>query len=222
MRTSVTLLERRFVSFNFCFFNFVSGCEILIPSTLPPPDQNGNFIREEFEKAKSDGKFPMDQMPMLEVITPDGNKTSLCQSKSVLRYVANRAGLMGRNLEETADIDSVGEAIVELLGKFKCCPCQSNERFLRSDLARFINIIERVAGNDGYCVGGRLSMADILLYHLAVIYFEPQAFFGISGYPEAAAALLASPKISKIVATVGSNPGIIAWNANRLRRGDVF
>ncbi len=69
-------------------------------------------------------------------------------------------------------------------------------------------------------MGGKLSQADIFLYHLAKWAFAPNAWG--PGNAAACALIAASPKVAKIVAAVAAIPAIAAWEEARTSKGEAF
>lgn len=179
------------------------------------------FSRPEFDAAKASGAFPMDQVPVL-VVKKAGKEYRLCQSKAVARYVAGATGLAGSSAEEAADIDSVCETVVDLSNANSQAKDEdAKKKFLEETLPKALAYFEKLLGPAGFAVGGKLSQADIVLYHFATHYFSPSAFNN-GGNPAAAALVHASPKVASIIATVKALPGIASWEAGRAARAEPF
>ena len=68
--------------------------------------------------------------------------------------------------------------------------------------------------------GGKLSQADVVLYHLATHALQSN-MFGNPGNDAAIQAIKASPKVGAIVAHVASLPGVAAWEAGRVGRAEL-
>ena len=181
-------------------------------------------MRAEFDAAKAQGLFPMGQVPVL-VSTAGGKPTTVCQSKAIARYLASKTGLLGASAEEAADIDSVCEAIVDLQqASGNASDDAKREAFLREKLPTTLATLEKLLGS-GFAVGGKLSQADVFLYHLATWFFEPTPWTTEAAKPTNASAkalVHASPKVAAIVAAVKALPGVAAHEAGRAARGEAF
>ena len=121
----------------------------------------GKPVRPEFDAAKAAGAFPMGQVPVL-VATVDGKKTSVCQSKTIGRYIASKTGLLGSTPEEAADIDSVCETVVDLLNASGAAKTDEEKAaFVADKLTNTLATLEGLIGS-GYAVSGKLSQADVV------------------------------------------------------------
>lgn len=94
--------------------------------------------------------------------TVDGKKTSVCQSKTIGRYIASKTGLLGSTPEEAADIDSVCETVVDLLNASGAAKTDEEKAaFVADKLTNTLATLEGLIGS-GYAVGGKLSQADVV------------------------------------------------------------
>lgn len=160
---------------------------------------NHVYKRELFEKDKSEGKFniSMGKLPIL--ITEN---VTLCQSKSIERYLANINGLMGSNHEEAAKIDSICECVKDLKDHYinlKKSVDYSEEEYFKSILPQKILELAKVINSKGpmqYSVGDKLSLADIVIFSFITDFFTNKEM--------AMKACSKSIKISSIVSGVGS------------------
>ena len=177
--------------------------------------------RAEFDAAQAAGAFPMGQVPVLEV-SKGGRVHKVCQSKAVARYVAGQLGLLGASAEEAADIDSLVEVVNGDIMPASNATKTPEERakFVAEVLPKHLATLEKLLG-DKFAYGGKLSQADVVLYHLATHTHQPNPF-GNPGNPEALALIRASPKVAAIVANVAALPGVAAWEAGRAARGEIF
>jgi glutathione S-transferase len=161
----------------------------------------------------------MGQVPVL-VVRNGATESRLCQSKTIARYIAAKTGLAGANPEQGADIDSVCETVVDLAAANNSAKTEEEKAaFLKDKLPATLATLEKLLG-EGYAVGGKVSQADVVLYHLAHYLWAP-SLFG-PGNPAAAALVKASPKIAAIVANVAKLPGVAAWEAGREARKEPF
>ena len=176
--------------------------------------------RAEFDAAQASGAFPMGQVPVLEV-TKGGRTHKVAQSKAISRYVAGQLGLLGASAEEAADIDSLVEVVNGDLMPASNAAKTPEERakFVAEALPKHLATLEKLLG-DKFAYGGKLSYADIMLYHLATHTHLPSPWG--AGDPATLAAIRASPKVAAIVANVAALPGVAAWEAGRAARGEVF
>ena len=162
----------------------------------------------------------MGQVPILTVTTASGTPSTICQSKTIARYVAAKTGLLGSTPEEGADIDSVCEAVIDILNSNSNAKDDAAKAsFLSTTIPTALANFDRLLG-DGYAVGGKLSQADVYIYHLATWAFSPN-LWGPGNVP-ASDLLKANGKVAKIVATVAALPGVAAWEAGRAARNEQF
>lgn len=192
--------------------------------SLPPPRSpfdfvDGKRVFPEFAAAQAAGAFPMGQVPVLEV-TKDGKTAKLAQSKAIARYVAGVTGLLGATPELSADIDSVCELVGDISKDSGDAKTEEDKaKFMAEGLPKKLATLEALLG-EGFAVGGKLSQADVFLYHLATHALGPSAFG--PGNPPAQEALKASPKVGAIIRAVAANNGVAAWEAARSSRGEAF
>lgn len=178
--------------------------------------EGGGFIRPEFDAAKASGAFPMGQVPILRV-TEGGATTVLSQSKAIERYLAGATGLMGASALEAAQIDGVGELLVDVRGKLMAAKDDAAKDAAFAALATALGHLEKyiAASGSGFLVGSKLSLADVQLYAFFQNYYEAER-------ARAHACLAAAPHTAALVARVAALPAIAAWEAARPSRGEVF
>ena len=183
---------------------------------LPFSFADGKMLRPEFDALKASGALPVGQVPILEA-----GSVKVWQSKAIQRYVATKTGLMGSTPEEAAVVDAVCETIVEMRDAVTAAKDDAAKAaLLETKLPELIAHLERAIGGDGYAANGKLSLADVLLYHFAH-YANAANAFG-PGLPAAGALVAAAPKAAKILAVVAANKGVAAWEAGRAARGEQF
>jgi glutathione S-transferase len=171
------------------------------------------------------------------------------QSAAINFLVASQCGLMGADVFEAAEIISFTEHLKELSASYrKLVPYGSqpstnalvkffesaeasdysgpadstkiDQRFLRWYLGR----LERRLPGNGFCVGGRLSLADVALFDVfanelseatanpLVPQYRREAF---GSHDRVERALAIHPKVKAVLAGVGKHPGLQAWRASR-------
>jgi glutathione S-transferase len=166
----------------------------------------------EFVAAQDAGTFPMGQIPMLEV-TKGGKTVKLVQSNAIARYVAAETGLLGGSGEEAADVDSVVELVRDLKAKCDAAKDDAGKEAFINTTTKLLGYLEKLVGG-GFAVGGKLSLADVYLYHFFTIR--------VAEDEKAQAVLQAHPKVAAVVAATAAVPGIAAWEAGRAARNEKF
>jgi glutathione S-transferase len=158
--------------------------------------------------------LPFGQIPTLTV---DG--AVYCQSVSIARYLAEKFDLAGRTPEERLRADMIVMSVEDVLNQiivYRHSPVKEEQerlvkRFKEEQLpqscANFERFLTQNGGGDGYLVGNRLTWADITLY------YHLTGFLPMGGIEPAY--LDAYPKLKGLIARVGANPGIAAWEAKR-------
>jgi glutathione S-transferase len=183
---------------------------------LPIAIVEGKAVRPEFDALKAAGAFPLGQVPILEV-----NGTKLFQSKAIQRYIAGKTGLLGATPEEAALIDAVCESVFDMKSIISDAKDDAAKEAVAGKLADSFKALEGQLGEDGFAVGGKLSLADILLFYFATCG-NASNLFNPAGCPAAIAAAKASPKVAKIIASVAANENVAKWEAGREGRNERF
>ena len=171
-----------------------------------------NFIREEFIADRDSGKLrrSMNKVPFLEV---DGEV--ICQSKAIERFLARKFNLMGDNELEAARIDAVCEVVRDLKDAYQGVRRlkEGDERdegmrlWFNETLPSRLVVFQEILGENGYAVGGRTSLADIILYSFLTQFFDNK-----EGARNSYTNCL---KIRDILENVGNNENIRNWLENR-------
>lgn len=168
--------------------------------------------REEFDSMKS--SLPFRQLPVLLI---DGKY--LAQSIAILYYAGQLAGLVPLDLLETAKVLQVLAALEDILGKFYPSFAENDVekiKRMRDDLAKNIlpcwlgrlNKIIEAEGQEGFCVGNKLTIADLQLY----VIINWVCLSGIvDGIPTNICDEYKS--IMKVIENVGKHPKVAQWNA---------
>jgi glutathione S-transferase len=209
---------------------------------------NGKFPGAGYEDGRFDAppaglESNLGRMPVASI----GGK-SIGQSSAINFYIASECGLVGNNNFETAQIISVAEHIKELYQSYmKLVPWGSEPSAENSDLwfnqgstdvtgpadsdgqpSRYLTWwggrLEATLGDEGYAVGNKLSLADVLIYYtfaetLAADQAPPdfpqhrREPFGSKARVDAF--LEKHPKIKASCDAVFNNEGIQKWRAIR-------
>ncbi|XP_033746352.1 S-crystallin SL11-like [Pecten maximus] len=123
---------------------------------------------EEFVKIKE--ALPQGQLPILEF---DGQ--TLCQSMTIVRYLAREHGLYGDNNLESAKVDTIldtcGDVYIDLVKvyyeKDETRKQEVAKTLNDSGMPRFISLFGRILreNNDGngWIVGSKITVADLAL-----------------------------------------------------------
>jgi glutathione S-transferase len=128
---------------------------------------------ETLAALRASGKLPFDQMPLLEL---DG--LNLSQSSAMIRYLARRGDLYGDDDTDALWCDMVAGAVADFVETAIQAAFQSSTQIamanMRASFAKFGPRFEaRLASNGGdFCVGTRLSFADVVLAEALTSYLE--------------------------------------------------
>ena len=187
------------------------------------------------------------RLPVLDV-TVDGKTSTIGQSKGIYTYIASTHNLFGSTPLETAQIVAFDAHMTELGAAYsKLVPWGStpSDEILATlfddatandltgpadgskassrNIRWFAGRMEALVGADGFAVGGKLSLADVLIFarfgdclpeagHEKVAKHMREPF----GSLERTQKLLAAhPRLAKIVANVAANAGVQKWLAMR-------
>lgn len=167
------------------------------------------MTKDEFDKDKSDGKLvkSLNKVPFLEV---DG--VTIPQSKTIERFLATRFGLMGTSVMDYARIDSICECVRDFKDMYQKVRVAENKTEATNEwftvtLIERLTLLENLLGSDGFSVGDKLSLSDVVLYSFITNFFDNK---------EASMnATLATPKLRKIVDNVHSLPEMKEWLEKR-------
>ena len=164
---------------------------------------------------KESGVFDANLMrlPILEV-----GSEQIGQSRAIERYVAKDLGLMGKGKIQEAQIDAYCEHIRDLRDAYSkvrgnpFAPAtpeieEAKEKWFSETMPTWMKKIETVTGDNGFAVGDKMSLADIVLYCALT-----QAF---SDADKASASFADCEKISAVLENVGGNKGVQKWLETR-------
>ncbi|XP_055964968.1 glutathione S-transferase-like [Sorex fumeus] len=161
--------------------------------------------REEFEKLIQGGALMYEQVPMVEI---DG--MNLVETRAILRYIAAKYDLYGKNRKEQAWIDMYVEGLKDLSDMIMFLPLSLPEEkemnlqyVLDRATQRFFPVYEKALGNHGqdFLVGNRLSWADVQLLEVILMAEECKASV-LAGFPllqEFKARISCVPTINKFL-----------------------
>ena len=128
---------------------------------------------EDLAALRASGTLPFDQMPLLDL---DG--LNLSQSSAMVRHLARRGGFYGDDEIDALWCDMIAGAVADFAETAIQAAFQpSPEVAMAAMAARFQKFgprfEARLASNGGdYCVGDRLSFADVVLAEALTSYLE--------------------------------------------------
>ncbi|CAH1228017.1 GSTA4 [Branchiostoma lanceolatum] len=160
--------------------------------------------KEQLEELRARGDLLFLQVPLLEI---DGMK--MVQSGAMMRYIARKASLYGKDDKESARIDMLADGVRDFQLKFLQIPFQSDPTELLAlirdkDLPRYLPIYDKILQDSGkgFLVGGSLSMADVLLFEALLSVHEtfPDLLKDYPKLQEFRDRMAAQPNIAKFLA----------------------
>lgn len=176
---------------------------------------------------------------------------SIGQSAAINFFVASECGLMGTSPFEAAQIINFQEHIKELVTAYRsACPYgtepdeakladffdnaaaddyagpANGEKRGERKLKWFLGRMEGLVG-DGFAVGGKLSLADVLLFNLLADHLPADTHPDLPAHKrepltskaKTDAAVEAHPKLKACIASVATHPGVVAWMGARGKQG---
>ena len=164
---------------------------------------------------RASGKLPFDQMPLLEL---DG--LNLSQSSAMIRYLARRGDFYGDDDNDALWCDMIAGAVADFAETAIQAAFQPSAETAKANMqARFAKFgprfEARLAATGGdFCVGGRLSFADVVLAEALTSYLE--------WLPEI---LSETPHLKGLQSRVLEQEGIAAYLASEqryLKAGDGY
>nr|XP_058952798.1 glutathione S-transferase-like [Pocillopora verrucosa] len=170
---------------------------------------------EEWLALKHSGKCPFGLVPILEV-----EGVTLCESMAILRFVAKRHGLMPSNDLQQAKADMFAEGVYGLENEIvraivHADPAQQKvlmEKFNKESLPRqtkyFEKILEKNSKDEVYCVGNKLSFADICFFSFYNSYIA-------KGQLDPPDVLKDCPRLTTLYKKVRDEPKIKEWIEKR-------
>lgn len=206
-------------------------------------DTAKNPTAQEYSKIQDSLTMNLGRMPLLTVADE-----SIGQSAAINFYLATELNLMGSSTIEAAQIIGLQEHLKELVAVFrgilpygseptdeildsffeggatdKTGPADMKKRSERK-LPWWLARIEATLGNNGFAVGSRLSLGDVLLYNLFaetlrdeeapedMAQWRREPFTSLERVNKA---LADCPKIKASIAAVADNANVKKWLATR-------
>ena len=128
--------------------------------------------REQYEKLLSDGDLMFQQVPLVEI---DGMK--LIQTKAILKYIAEKYNLHGKDLKDKVMINMYSEGLMDLMEMMMILPFTSDKKPKLDNIEtkakqRYMPVFEKALSGPVYLVGGKLSCADVQLLECTLMLEE--------------------------------------------------
>ncbi|XP_073337511.1 glutathione S-transferase 3-like [Pagrus major] len=135
--------------------------------------------RDQLKQLLSDGDLMFQQVPMVEI---DGMK--LIQTKAILNYIAEKYNLHGKDLKDRVMINMYSEGVMDLMEMIMVLPFIPDPKPKLANIEakateRYLPVFEKVLSGQIYLVGGKISVADVLLFECTLMLEEK--FAGILG-----------------------------------------
>ncbi|XP_019726229.1 glutathione S-transferase A4-like [Hippocampus comes] len=133
--------------------------------------------REQYVKLLNDGDLMFQQVPLVEI---DGMK--LIQTKAILNYIAEKYNLHGKDIKDRVKINMYSEGLMDLMEMIMVLPFAQDPNSKLGNIEtkakeRYLPVFEKQLLSHIYLVGGRLSVADVLLMECTLMLEEK--FVGI-------------------------------------------
>lgn len=127
---------------------------------------------EQLQKLISDGELMFQQVPMVEI---DGMK--LVQTKAILKYIAEKYNLHGKDLKERVMIDMYSEGLMDLMEMIMIAPFSQDPKPKLDNVQtkakqRYLPVFEKALTGPVHLVGGKISCADVLLLECTLMLEE--------------------------------------------------
>lgn len=170
---------------------------------------------EEWLPMKKSGKSPFGQLPLLEV-----EGVALCQSMTILRFVAKRHGLMPSTDIQQALAEMFSEAVNDLENEIiraAVCTNPEEQKALMEKCEKesvpkkckyLEKFLEKNPKDEVYCVGNKLSFADICFFACFNSYIA-------KGKPEVPDVLKGLPRLTALYKKVRDEPKLQEWLEKR-------
>uniref|UniRef100_A0A1A7X9T1 Glutathione S-transferase n=1 Tax=Iconisemion striatum TaxID=60296 RepID=A0A1A7X9T1_9TELE len=128
--------------------------------------------RDQYLKLLDDGSLMFQQVPLVEI---DGMK--LVQTKAILHYIAEKYNLYGKDMKDRAMINMYSEGLIDLMEMIMVLPFVSDtkpklDNILTKAKERYLPVFEKALSGPVYLVGGKLSLADVLLLECTLMLEE--------------------------------------------------
>ncbi|XP_057704342.1 glutathione S-transferase A4-like [Corythoichthys intestinalis] len=128
--------------------------------------------RDQYLKMLEDGDLMFQQVPMVEI---DGMK--LIQTKAILNYIAEKYNLHGKDIKERVKINMYAEGLMDLMEMIMVLPFTQDVKTKLDNIEkkakdRYLPVFEEQLKDHVYLVGGRMSVADVLLLECTLMLEE--------------------------------------------------
>jgi prostaglandin-H2 D-isomerase / glutathione transferase len=169
------------ISYRLAYFNGKARAEIIryIFKVAKVPFVDDRMAPADYATRKANGEFRanFDRLPVLYL----ENNQAVGQSKAIERYLAKKFGLMGSTDEEALQVDVICEHCRDVKDKYFASRVgksgddlvKAKQTFVSQDLPAWLGKIDKVIKPGGYCVGSKLSLADLYMFNMAYDYFDP-------------------------------------------------
>uniref|UniRef100_A0A3Q0SFC4 Glutathione S-transferase n=1 Tax=Amphilophus citrinellus TaxID=61819 RepID=A0A3Q0SFC4_AMPCI len=122
--------------------------------------------------SSTDGVLMFQQVPMVEI---DGMK--LIQTKAILHYIAEKYNLHGKDLKDRVMINMYSEGLMDLMEMIMILPFLPDPKPKLDEIQskaneRYLPVYEKALTGPVYLVGGKLSLADVLLVECTLMLEE--------------------------------------------------
>ncbi|KAK5603230.1 hypothetical protein CRENBAI_012099 [Crenichthys baileyi] len=135
-------------------------------------DEHYLTSRDQYLKLLNDGSLLFQQVPLVEI---DGMK--LVQTKPILYYIAEKYNLHGKDIKERVTINMYSEGLMDLMEMFITLPFAADPKSKLDSIQskaneRYLPVFEKALTGPLYLVGGKLSLADVLLLECTLMLEE--------------------------------------------------
>ncbi|KAM3606949.1 uncharacterized protein V6R79_026232 [Siganus canaliculatus] len=156
---------------------------------------------EQYKKLLNDGDLMFQQVPLVEI---DGMK--LIQTKAILNYIAEKYNLHAKDAKERVMINMYSEGLIDLMEMIMILPFTKDTKAKLENIEskareRYLPVFEKALCGSTYLVGGKLSMADVLLLESTLMLEEkfPEILANFSNIKSFQNRLTQMPAISKFL-----------------------
>ncbi|KAK0133688.1 Glutathione S-transferase 3 [Merluccius polli] len=130
--------------------------------------------RDQYEKLVADGVLMYEQVPMVEM---DG--MHLVQTKAILKYIAEKYNLNGKDIKERAMVNMYSEGLIDLMEMIMILPFTPPadvktklQTIETKATGRYLPVFEKAVSGSIFLVGGQLSCADVQLMECSLMLEE--------------------------------------------------
>ncbi|XP_057704340.1 glutathione S-transferase A4-like isoform X2 [Corythoichthys intestinalis] len=126
--------------------------------------------RDQYLKMVNDRDLMFQQVPMVEI---DGMK--LVQTKAILNYIAEKYKLHGNDIKERVKINMYVEGLMDLMEMIMMLPFTKEpklDNIEKKAKERYLPVFEEQLKTGVHLVGGRMTVADVLLLECTLMLEE--------------------------------------------------